>query len=212
MWDHLLDSAVDRLRGTPVEPALPDEQGAFPTGTAAALAVGAVVAVGVLGFLAPSPREPAIDRWYDRLDKPKATPPDPVFGLVWPVLEVCLGVAAFRLLRLPSSAWRNRALGLLAVNFTTIPTFAKIFFGQRDLQGAEVNSLAQAAGAWSFVATAWHADRVAAAAALPHALWTTFATWLMSEVVRRNDREARRVHRRSDREADRIERRLRRAL
>lgn len=212
MWHHFLDSAVDRLRGTPVEPALPDEEGVFPLGTAAAVAVGAVVVVGVLGFLAPSPRQPAIDRWYDRLDKPKATPPDAVFGLVWPVLEVCLGLAAFRLLRQPTSLWRNRALGILAVNFSTIPTFGKIFFGQKDLQGAEVNTLAQAVGAWSFVATAWHADRIAALAALPHAAWTTFATWIMGEVVRRNDRQAIRVHRKSDREADRIERRLRRAV
>lgn len=212
MWERLFDGAVDRLRGTKLEPALPDTQGRFPTETAVAVAAIAVIAVGVAGYLAPSPRQPSIDRWYDRLKKPSATPPDAVFGLVWPVLEVALGYAGYRLLRQPSSVWRNRSLGILAVNLTAIPTFSRIFFGNRDLQGAEVNTLAQALGAWSFVATAWHADRVAAMAALPHAAWTTFATWLIGQVVRRNDPQAKRADRHAVRTVNRTEQRLRRAL
>lgn len=212
MWHQLFDGAVDRLRGTRLEPALPDAEGRFPVETAVAVAATAVIAVGLLGYLAPSPRQPEIERWYGRLKKPSATPPDPVFGLVWPVLEVALGYAGYRLLRRPNSVWRNRALGILAVNLTAIPTFAKVFFGKRDLQGAELNTLGQALGAWSFVATAWHADRLAALAALPHATWTTFASWLIGQVVRRNDPQARRADRYAGRSADKVEQRLRRAL
>ena len=212
MWHQLFDDAVDRLRATPLEPALPDAQGRFPVETAVAIAAVGVIAVGVVGFLAPSPRKPEIERWYERLRKPSSTPPNLVFGLVWPVLEVALGYAGYRLLRRPNSVWRNRALGILAVNLSAIPTFSRVFFGQRDLQGAEVNTLAQALGAWSFVATAWHADRLAAVAALPHAAWTTFATWLIGQVVRRNDPQARRADRTAVRKADRFEQRLRKAL
>ena len=54
-------------------------------------AAGAIVA-GVLGVSAlvgrrnaPDPLHPEIDRWYHRLSKPAYTPPDPVFGAVWPM-------------------------------------------------------------------------------------------------------------------------------
>ncbi|RYZ95062.1 MAG: tryptophan-rich sensory protein, partial [Moraxellaceae bacterium] len=36
---------------------------------------------------APDPSHPGTRRWYNRLDKPGFTPPDAVFGAVWPLLE-----------------------------------------------------------------------------------------------------------------------------
>ena len=57
------------------------------------------IAAGVLGLSAligrrnaPDPSHPRIRRWYARLDKPGFTPPDMVFGAVWPVLETLAGV------------------------------------------------------------------------------------------------------------------------
>lgn len=198
MLDRIEDAVFDRLRDSPLAPAVPDEEGRFPLATAAAIAVGAVVVVGVMGFLAPGPQnDPAAARWYRNLDKPRATPPGPVFGLAWTAIELGLGYAAFRLLLKPSDVWRNRALGVLAVNLTTIPTFAKLFFGKRDLKAAEANTVAQFFGAWSFVAAAWNADRQAAMAGLPHAIWVSFANWLMAEILHRNDPSARRLARRA---------------
>ncbi len=186
------DAVFNRLRGSPLDPILPEEDGRFPVATAAVVAVGAALVVGYLGFKAPGPQnDPAIDRWYDRLKKPKATPPDIVFGLAWPIIEGCLAFAAYRLLTKPSDVWRNRSLGVLAVNLTSIPTFSKVFFGKRDLRGAEADVVARFFGAWSFVAAAWNADRPAALAGLPLALWISFANWLMADILRRNDPAAR---------------------
>jgi len=200
MLDRIQDAVVDRLRGGPLDPALPDEQGRFPLVTAATVAVGALLIVGVLGYRAPGPQnDPAAKRWYRDLDKPSGTPPDLAFGLVWPAIEVGLAYAAFRLLRKPSDVWRNRALGVLAVNLTSIPTFSKMFFGRRDLKAAEANTVAQFFGAWSFVAAAWNADRPAALAGLPHAVWVTFANWLMAEILRRNDPSTRQLARKARR-------------
>lgn len=196
MLERIEREVVQRLRGTPLDPVLPDAQGRFNVATAATIAVGAALVVGYLGYRAPGPQnDPAIDRWYDRLDKPRATPPDIVFGLVWPAIEICLAFGAYRLLRKPSDVWRNRSLGVLAVNLTSIPTFSRVFFGQRDLKGAEADVVARFFGAWSFVAAAWNADRPAALAGLPLALWISFANWLMADILRRNDPSARSLKR-----------------
>ena len=60
---------------------------------------------------APDPLHPGIRGWYKRLDKPGYTPPDPVFGAVWPVVETGLAIGGYRLLRRPASPARDAAVG-----------------------------------------------------------------------------------------------------
>ncbi len=76
------------------------------TRLAALAAVGAVLgASAIVGRRnAPDPSHPGIRRWYRRLDKPGYTPPDALFGAVWPVLETGLAVGGYRLLRRPAGA------------------------------------------------------------------------------------------------------------
>jgi hypothetical protein len=54
------------------------------------------------------------DRWYHNLEKSRATPPDYVFGVVWPAIEAASAYAGYRLLTRPSGPNRNGALGFLA--------------------------------------------------------------------------------------------------
>ena len=64
---------------------------AFPWGagillllaTATTAAAGAVISGG------------SSDPWYNALNKPFLTPPDIVFGLVWPVLFILMAAGAF---------------------------------------------------------------------------------------------------------------------
>ena len=54
---------------------------------ALAIAGGAMAVSGLIGRrYSPQPSHPGIERWYRGLDKPSYTPPDPVFGGVWPAL------------------------------------------------------------------------------------------------------------------------------
>ena len=56
---------------------------------------------------APDGSQPKIDHWYQRLAKPPFTPPDPVFGAVWPVVEIALALGGHRFLCQPSIPVRN---------------------------------------------------------------------------------------------------------
>jgi hypothetical protein len=67
----------------------------FSPWTALAVAGGVMAVSALIGRrYSPEPSHPDIDRWYHDLDKPSYTPPDPVFGGVWPVLQVLLASAA----------------------------------------------------------------------------------------------------------------------
>ena len=155
---------------------------------AAALAVGAVLTLsGVLSRpYSPDPTHPRLRRWYKRLDKPGVTPPDAVFGGVWPVLLSALGYGAYRLLRRPSAPARNVAVGLAAGTVGLVTLYSKITFGDRNLSGGFTESEVLIGAATSYVIAAARTDPTAAALGVPLALWSSFGSWLTHELARRN--------------------------
>jgi tryptophan-rich sensory protein len=177
------------LRSSPPR-VRPERGGSLPPLTAGIVALTVVGIAALVAVSEPSPHDdPDTERWYDNLDKSAATPPDFVFGVVWPLIEAASAYAGFRLLTRRSGVKRNSALSFLGFNL--IPAFTKLFFGDKNLKGATLSSLALFAGAWGFVLTAWRADRRAALAGLPLAAWVTFANYLQEEILRRNDPDVR---------------------
>lgn len=158
------------------------------TPLAAAVVVGGAVALSALlgRRYSPDRSHPDIDRWYDSLEKPPFTPPDPVFAAVWPALEGLLAISGYRLLRGSSSPDRDWALGLWAVNLAMIPGWTKIFFGERSPTGGVAAAAAELAAGLAFIEKARRVDGAAAACAVPYAAWLGFATVLAEEIWRRN--------------------------
>lgn len=155
----------------------------------AALAVegGAVAASALIGRrYSPDRKHPKIQRWYHDLDKPGITPPDPVFGAVWPVLEVLLAAGGYRLLRSPASPERNAALALWLVNVAMIGGWTTVFFGGRSVSGGVAGAAAMVGTGAAFVERASRVDGLAAASGVPFTAWVAFATALSEEVWRRN--------------------------
>jgi translocator protein len=156
-------------------------------------AVAAAVAAGALGLTAlaakrygPTPDHPDTLRWYRQLEKPGFTPPDPVIGAGWGVAETLLAAGGYRLLRLPAGPGRNLALALWALNFATIAGWAKLFFGERDLDGSLADVGVELLAAAGYVGSAARVDGPAAALGVPYALWAAFGAALDEEVWRRN--------------------------
>ncbi len=54
----------------------------------------AVVLCLLIGFLSSIATKTSIDTWYQTLNKPSFTPPNWLFGPVWAVLYIMMGVAA----------------------------------------------------------------------------------------------------------------------
>lgn len=151
------------------------------------------IAAGVLGLSAligrrnaPDPSHPRIRQWYRGLDKPGFTPPAPVFGAVWPVLETLATFGGYRLLRQPASPLRNAAVALWLGNSAMIGGWTELFFRERRTDAGTVAAAAMTGGTAALAATAWRVDRPAAISVMPLAAWLGFATILAGEVWRRN--------------------------
>ncbi|MBD8549392.1 MULTISPECIES: TspO/MBR family protein [unclassified Sphingomonas] len=156
--------------------------------TAAALIVVSVLGVSAaIGRRnAPDPSHPRTRRWYKRLDKPSYTPPDAVFGAVWPVLETGLAVGGYRLLRQPSGPRRTSAVGLWLLNTAMVGGWTEIFFRKRALRSGAVVAGTMVATGGAYVAAAAKVDRPAALLGVPFVGWLGFATLLATRISARN--------------------------
>lgn len=134
----------------------------------------------------PTPAHPRTRRWYKRLDKPGFTPPDPVFGVAWPIIESGLAWGGYRLMRDPSTPARDAALALFVVNTGMIGGWSAIFFGQKALGPSALAAGGMIGTGIAYAVVAERTDRTAAATALPFIGWLGFATLLATDIWRRN--------------------------
>lgn len=121
--------------------------------------------------------------WYAALEKPFFNPPDWVFGPVWTVLYVMIGVAGWRIWSEMRTGGAMTAWWLqLGLNFLWSP----VFFTLNSPGAALLVILALLGAILAFVALAWNRDRIAALLFLPYLAWVAFATVLNAAIVALN--------------------------
>ena len=70
----------------------------------------------------------AIGSWYAQLSKPSFNPPNWVFGPVWTLLYILMGIALYLIWRLPASETRNKALLIFFVQLFLNFCWSFLFF------------------------------------------------------------------------------------
>lgn len=145
--------------------------------------VGLCLLVGALGGWAMAS---SLGDWYPTLNKPSFNPPNWLFGPVWTVLYVAMGIAAWRVW---SKAWANRArapLVLFALQLALNLGWSIVFFGLHAIGAAVVVILALEAAILATLLAFRRIDGLAAALLVPYALWVAFATALNVAIWRLN--------------------------
>ncbi len=134
------------------------------------------------GFAGSSATLPEITGWYQQIQKPSWTPPDWIFGPVWTLLYILMGIAASRVWakRKESSVFYPLALFLLQLALNTAWSF--IFFGQHLLFWALIEILILL----SAIALTWMSfrkiDSLAGYLFIPYLIWVIFATYLNAAI------------------------------
>ena len=143
--------------------------------TLAPFLVAVIAVAGIGGLAAASARAT-----YDALDLPPFAPPGWLFGPVWSVLYLFIGVAGWLL-------WRARGwdgvlwlwVGQLLLNLAWTP----LFFSAERYVLALVDIVALDLAVAALVVLAWRTSRVAAWLLVPYLAWTCFATALNAGIV-----------------------------
>ena len=120
-----------------------------------------------------------VAEWYPTLAKPSFNPPSWVFGPVWTVLYIMMGVAAFLV-------WRTGldmdgvkiALIAFAIQLALNGLWSILFFGMQQPGWALIEIIALWAAIGATIRLFWRVTPTAGALLLPYWAWVTFATVL----------------------------------
>ena len=141
--------------------------------------------ISLLGFIFGRMGSPNT-LWFQSLVKPDIFPPPAVFGIVWPILYIMIGIS----LALVCSSWgargRGLAIGLFAVHFICNLAWTPTFFGNQNIMGGLIVMGLVDVTLIAVLVLFWRVRRAAALMLLPYLAWVIFATVLNFEFHRAN--------------------------
>lgn len=144
---------------------------------------------GGIGALFTSSRIPT---WYAHLQKPALNPPSWVFGPVWTVLFILMGVAAFLVWRrLPGPGIRKQiykftgtyhyittALAIFLFQLVLNTLWSFLFFGLQNPGAALIEIVALWLAIFATILSFYKISKVAAYLLIPYLAWVSFASYL----------------------------------
>lgn len=118
------------------------------------------------------------DGWYASLKQPSFNPPASVFGPVWTILYILMGISLYMVWKEVPGRKRENALGVFALQLLLNFLWSLFFFYFKDIEIAMLDIIAL----WiSIVIMVWMFYRVKPLAGwlnIPYLLWVSFATAL----------------------------------
>jgi len=138
-----------------------------------------VVICQIAGFIGYIFTRPAIPTWYASLGKPFFTPPDWVFGPVWIILYILMGIAASLVWQKGLGQKQSRnALIFFGIQLVLNALWPFLFFGLKSpiagLIEIVVLGVAILLTIWKFL----EVSRAAGILLVPYFLWVSFASGL----------------------------------
>ncbi|PSP56652.1 TspO protein [Halobacteriales archaeon QS_1_67_19] len=142
------------------------------------LLLGSVVLCQLAGVVPAILTAEDVATWYPTLAQPSFTPPDWVFGPVWTVLYLLMGVSLYLVYRSDGGQTRRLALAAFGVQLVFNASWTLVFFGAHAIFGGLVVILALLGAILATVGLFVRIDRRAAALLVPYLLWVGYATAL----------------------------------
>lgn len=147
-----------------------------------ALIVSLAVAFATAG-IGIVPTTPALREWYPSLRKPSWTPPSWLFGPVWTLLYIAMGVAAWLVWRESATHDVAGALAWYGAQLALNAAWSLVFFGRR----APVPGLVVIVLLWwaiaATIASFMPISPLAGWLLVPYLAWVTFATALNGAIA-----------------------------
>ena len=127
-----------------------------------------------------------IDGWFTRLNTPSWNPPAWVFGPVWTVLYLMMGVAAW--LVWSQGGWKAQRLplGLFLIQLVLNAAWTPLFFGMHRIGLALIDIAMLWLSLSATVIAFWQVNRPAGWLLVPYLAWVSFAAVLNFTLWRMN--------------------------
>ena len=130
------------------------------------------------GFIGSIFTTPEIDVWYSTLIKPSFNPPSWVFGPVWTILFLMMGISLFVVWKSKSSRERNEAFVMFAIQLIFNVLWSFLFFYAHLLLWSLIEILVLLNLIALTIKSFGRISRQAALLLLPYWVWVLFASFL----------------------------------
>lgn len=140
-----------------------------------------------LGSLSGLLTADAIGTWYVGIQKPSFNPPDRIFGPVWTLLYILMGIAAGLVWHSAAEpAAKRRALAIYVIQLVLNFGWSLIFFGLRSPGWALVEIIVLWSSIVWCIRSFGPVHRTAMWLLVPYLLWVSFAAVLNGAIVALN--------------------------
>jgi translocator protein len=119
-----------------------------------------------------------IPTWYASLVKPSFNPPNYLFGPVWTILYILMGISLFLIWKQPPSPQRKKAIVIYVVQFALNLAWSFIFFNQHQIFLAFVEIIVIWIGILLTIFAFSKFSKIAAWLLVPYISWVSFAAFL----------------------------------
>ncbi len=154
------------------------------------LGIRILVAIGIsffIGFLGQLATQASIEDWYPSLNKPWFNPPDWIFGPVWTVLYVLMGISAGIVWSKGFyHKWVKIALYHFAFQLLLNGFWSVLFFGLKEPFWALLDIIALFVILLFTIKWFKLVNQTAGYLLIPYAVWVLFAAVLNFEIWRLN--------------------------
>lgn len=133
--------------------------------------------LGLSGFAA-SITVKSIPTWYATLVQPSFNPPNWVFGPVWTILYIALGISFFLIWKEPASKARNQAIIAFSVQMILNSAWSFIFFYFNQIGFALIDIVALLISIIVMMRAFYKINPLSTYLNIPYLLWVSFATAL----------------------------------
>lgn len=135
---------------------------------------------GIVGSLFTIPK---IDSWYTTLEKPIFSPPNWLFGPVWNILYLFMGISLFLVLTAKKSGDRSFGLKLFYAQLVLNALWSIVFFGMENPALGFIIIILLWGLIFMTIKILFSVNRIAGNLLLPYIVWVTIATLLNLGIV-----------------------------
>lgn len=137
--------------------------------------LGLCAAVAAIGSVMSSS---AMDGWYSDLEQPDWNPPDWVFGPVWSVLYILIGISGWLVWR--ARGWDGARVPLIVwgVQLLLNLFWTVVFFGLEEVGLGAIEIVFLWISIVATIVVFWPIGRLAALLLVPYLIWVSYAAML----------------------------------
>jgi tryptophan-rich sensory protein len=150
--------------------------------------LGSIVGCVLVGLLGTPFTTSSIPSWYSQLQKPPFTPPNWIFGPVWTVLYILMGISLATIASEKKSPTRKLLIQLFFVQLALNFLWSVLFFGTRSIGVGLATLIALDVTVYFYTVKAFSFRKSASYLMVPYALWISFATYLNTAIFVLNNR------------------------